>query len=278
MRRDKLGSMRNVVTGEAVELELPAETLITRGAALLVDLIVYWAALVLSIFLLGTGTTFVAPDPALQAAMMLGTVVLFLVVAPITVETLSRGRSLGRLIFGIRIVRDDGGSIRLRHAVIRGLVGFGEVYLSFGLVPLLCSMLNSRGKRLGDMVAGTYAVQARRPAFRPMMLPVPQHLTSWTQIADVGRLPDGLAAQVTQLLRAVENGGASRNMPVLHQTAERLAAEVAPYVSPAPPPSPALDFLTAVMAERRNRDYRRMRHRQERQHAMSMRLHTVPYR
>ena len=33
---------RSVVTGEAVALDLPAASLITRGASLLIDLIVYW--------------------------------------------------------------------------------------------------------------------------------------------------------------------------------------------------------------------------------------------
>ena len=36
-----------------------------------------------------------------------------MVVLPTTVETLTRGRSLGKLAMGIRIVRDDGGPVWL---------------------------------------------------------------------------------------------------------------------------------------------------------------------
>ena len=62
-------------------------------------------------------------------------VVLCFVVVPAAVETLSRGRSLGKLAAGLRIVRDDGGAIRFRHAVIRALIGFLEIYLTFGGLP-----------------------------------------------------------------------------------------------------------------------------------------------
>jgi len=60
-------------------------------------------------------------DEALMTAISVVALVLFIFVAPVTVETLSHGRSLGKLAVGARIVRDDGGSIGLRHAAIRGM-------------------------------------------------------------------------------------------------------------------------------------------------------------
>src|SRR5699024_1654829 len=150
-------------------------------------------------------------DPALQAALGLGTLVLCLVIAPVTVETLSRGRSLGKLIFGIRTVRDDGGAVRLRHCVIRGLAGFGEIYLTLGLLPLLTAMFTERSKRLGDVMAGTYAVRMRHPAVRPMMLPVPATMAAWAQIADIGRIPQEQAIRAGRLLRTLQTGGKKVN-------------------------------------------------------------------
>lgn len=52
----------------------------------------------------------------------------------VSVETLSRLKSLGQLVMGLRIVWDDGGSIRFRHAFIRGMLAVLEIYLLPGLV------------------------------------------------------------------------------------------------------------------------------------------------
>ena len=96
------------------------------------------------------------------AAVNVATFVLFLIVAPITVETLSHGKSLGKLAVGARIVRDDGGAIGLRHAFVRGLIGVFENYTGFAFIV---GLFNSKAKRLGDMLAGTYSQHERFPQF-----------------------------------------------------------------------------------------------------------------
>ncbi|GAB3194074.1 RDD family protein [Nesterenkonia suensis] len=271
--------MRTVITGEAVQLELPAASVAVRGASLLIDLVIHALIFIGIQLLFGyfSGAALETMDPAMYAAVSLFTLVLCFVILPVAVEALSRGRSLGRLIMGVRIVRDDGGTVRLRHALIRGLVGFPEIFITFGVLPLFCGMLNARGKRLGDMAAGTYGILVRQPKVKPMMLPVPQHLTSWTQIADLGRIPDRLALRISRLLRRMETTGRGDNLAVLHRTADQLAAELRPHIAPPPPPSTSMEFLTAVMAERRNREYRRLRRQQDRTAELGRRLHTLPY-
>lgn len=266
---------RSVITGEAVALDLPAASLITRGASLLIDLIVYWVTFGVMIFLLGF--TFSNVDPAMQAALSLGLLVLCLVIVPITVETLSRGRSVGKLIFGIRTVRDDGGAVRFRHCVIRGLAGFGEIYLTLGLLPLITAMFTERSKRLGDVMAGTYAVRMRHPAVRPMMRPIPPTMSAWAQIADIGRIPQDQATRAARLLRTLQVGGKNVQMPALIAAGNRIADQMLPYVSPEPPTASSIDFLSAVMAERRNREYQRLTRDAARTHRLHQRLHALPY-
>ena len=59
------------------------------------------------------------------------------VVLPTTVDTLTRGRSLGKLAMGIRIVRDDGGPLVFRQSLVRALVGIVELWLTLGTVALI---------------------------------------------------------------------------------------------------------------------------------------------
>ena len=92
---------------------------------------------------------------------LVGTLVVVFLVFPTTVETLSRGKSLGKWAFGLRAVRDDAGPISFQHAFVRALVGLVEIYLFFGAPAFFSALLSSRGKRLGDYAAGTYVVRER---------------------------------------------------------------------------------------------------------------------
>ena len=57
-------------------------------------------------------------------------------------ETLTRGRSLGKLALGLRTVRDDAGPITFHHALVRALIGFVEIYVFSG-IPAFFSMLSA---------------------------------------------------------------------------------------------------------------------------------------
>ena len=60
-------------------------------------------------------------DGALAHVALVGTLVVVFLVFPTTVETLTRGKSLGKLVFGLRAVRDDAGPITFQHAFVRAL-------------------------------------------------------------------------------------------------------------------------------------------------------------
>lgn len=99
--------MSELVTGEAVALELRPAKLPSRALAVLLDLAVSMTAyLIVTIGLLAATA---ALDDAARIAVSIASFVLLLVGGPIAVETLSHGRSLGKLAFGLRVVRDDGG-------------------------------------------------------------------------------------------------------------------------------------------------------------------------
>ena len=149
----------DLVTGEAVALDLPPASLGLRIASGLIDVIttvvlLFVVILVASIATLGT-------DAALAAVAFIGSIVIVFVVFPTTMETLTRGRSLGKLALGLRTVRDDAGPISFQHSFIRALVGFVEIYAFCGAPAFFSALLSSRGKRLGDYAAGTYVVRER---------------------------------------------------------------------------------------------------------------------
>ena len=131
----RAAGVSELVTGEAVALELRPAKLPSRALAVLIDMVVAWSAyLAVTLGLLAAAGSL---DDAAVAAIAVATFVLVLVGVPIAVETLSHGRSLGKLACGLRVVRDDGGPIRFRHALVRALVGVIELWLTFGGVAAI---------------------------------------------------------------------------------------------------------------------------------------------
>ena len=63
---------------------------------------------------------------------------------PAIIETMSHGRSLGKVTLGLRVVRDDGGPATARHALVRALIGYVEIYLLLGIPALVTSMIHPR--------------------------------------------------------------------------------------------------------------------------------------
>ncbi len=243
----------DMVTGEGVAVEVPVASVAARMASGAIDVVVAYVVFIGGIFVVG----FVAGgvSDAVLGILFIGLSVLAFIVLPTVVETLTRGRSLGRLALGLRTLRDDGGPTTFRHALVRGLVGYVEIYLLFGIPAILASMVHPRAKRLGDMAAGTIVISQRASLRLTPPPQMPPTLVHWAQSADVAALPSGLTVAVRQFLaRAPGLTPASR-----HALGVDLLASTLPYVAPPPPPGfhPEV-VLSAVVAERRRRDLDRL--------------------
>jgi uncharacterized RDD family membrane protein YckC len=239
------------IIGEGVALDVAAASLGSRAASALLDAVIIMVTYYVTLMVLAA-TVLNRLDTAAIAAVVLVHALGFFVGVPVAFETITRGRSVGRYALGLRIVRDDGGPISFRQAFIRALVGVIELWLSSGAIALIASAANSKGKRIGDMLAGTYALQTRTAPSQHAQLFVPYSLAPWAASVDIRRLPDGLALEARQLLtRAGALHPSSRR-----QLGEDLATRMMPYVAPMPPEGTHPEtFMTAVLAVRRDREF-----------------------
>ena len=245
--------MSELVTGEAVALELRPARLPSRALAVLLDLVAAMAVYVAVTIVLVTSTA--SLDEAAQTALSIATFVLVLVGGPIAVETLSHGRSLGKLACGLRVVRDDGGPIRFRHALVRGLIAVIEILMTFGIVACIASFVSARGRRLGDVFAGTLVVRERIPVTRTGFVPPPPPwLAGRFSGLDLSAVPDGLWLAVRQYLTRMQQ----LDPQVGWSMAERLASDLAERTgAPVPQGVPPAAYLAAVVQERQAREARR---------------------
>ncbi|MDN5686318.1 MAG: RDD family protein [Brachybacterium sp.] len=263
-----------VITGDAVLLDLRTASFAARMLAALID-----GALQLGVLVLGTLAVTVAAaradlDDGLVAAAIVTVSVLAYVGYPVLSELLLRGRSVGRLAMGTRVVRDDGGPVHVRQSLLRAVMAMLEIWSTAGALALASSVIDRRSRRLGDLLAGTVVIQERMRDLEPDRVEVPEVLRSWADTADVGRLPLTLMQDIRSFLpRSGSVHPASRR-----QISRDLLHRTLPHVAPAPPPgTDPEEFLAAVVAERSRRDETRLRRAQDRQVELSAEVRAVPF-
>ena len=240
-----------VLTGEAVALDVQPVGFFMRALGAVIDMLVGIALFLLFIWVASWVDAAGALPPELFPILTISVLVLIMVVLPTAVETASRGRSLGRLAVGARIVRADGGASGFRQAFIRALIGVVEIWFTLGALAAMVGAFTPRSQRLGDLVAGTYSERTRAPKLPPVVLVAPPALASWVALADVARLPDRLARRIAQFVRQ-----ADRMQPAARaRVAASLAAEAAPFVAPLPAVDPET-LLRGVSVVRRDRELR----------------------
>jgi uncharacterized RDD family membrane protein YckC len=255
------------LTGEAVHVDLRVARLGSRMLARFVDIViqmvlagVLFTALVILAALAGEAG-WIQFDDAVFGVLFIVTLALTFIGYPVIMETLTRGRTMGKLIVGLRVVRDDGGPVTFRHAIARGLVGATLEWPGLIAAPLtwlatiIVMIVSPQGKRLGDHVAGTVVIHERTPAAWGWVPQMPVGLGQWAATLDLTGLDDDLALAVRHFL--------ARNRqlrePARSRLGHRLTQEVAAVTNPPPPPeTPGWAYLAAVHAERHQRALRQL--------------------
>lgn len=221
-----------IITPEAVELDLDSAGLASRLLAGLIDVAV------ISMVLYGVSTVAAVGGASVAAAdetlgivaavfILVGTFAVLLV-WPAAWEIGTKGRSPGKLALGLRVVTVEGAPIRVRHAVVRGLVGVVEVMMTFGVVAVAVALGSRRFRRLGDHLAGTVVIRERGGGgdAHPRRFVPPPGWEPWAARLDATRLgPDDYRVVRSYLLRAA-------NLPpeVRARLGHRILATVLPRV------------------------------------------------
>lgn len=241
-----------VVTGDAVVLDVQIAQLAVRAVSALIDVTVVFIAYIIGVML--WAATLQEFDAALSGAVLTILTVLALVGYPVAFETATRGRSLGKMAMGLRVVSDDGGPERFRQALFRAMAGVIEIWIFTGGPAVICSLLSSKGKRLGDVFAGTTVISERGPRLSPPP-PMPPQLAWWASSLQLS----GLRAEQAELARQFLSRASQLDPVVRDQMAYRITSDVVAQISPSPPPGTPPQFvLAAVLAERHRRELARL--------------------
>ncbi len=245
--------MSEVVTGDAVVLDVQIAQLPVRAVSAIIDMTVMFIGYIMGLTLWAASLSEL--DEALTIAFLIIFTVLVLVGYPVIMETATRGRSLGKIAMGLRVVSDDGGPERFRQALFRALAAVVEIWMLLGSPAVICSMLSPKAKRVGDIFAGTIVVSERGPRLAPPPA-MPPTLAWWASSLQLS----GLSAGQAEVARQFLSRAPQLDLRLRHQMAYRIAGDVLSHIAPPPPPgTPPQLVLAAVLAERHRRELARLR-------------------
>jgi uncharacterized RDD family membrane protein YckC len=121
-------------------------------------------------------------------------------------EMITAGRSLGKMLIGLRVVKDDGFPVTFQQSLVRNLLRMVDMLPTNYITGLVAMVVSKQGKRLGDQVAGTIVIRLDRPEAAAPSTPS-EHGVSTSfrfdraQIAQIGKNERAL---LRQTLRRVE--------------------------------------------------------------------------
>jgi hypothetical protein len=135
-------------------------------------------------------------------------------------EWLWQGRTPGKRLLGIRVVRDGGFTLDLISSMIRNIVRVIEAALGFYAISAICALLSPLNRRLGDLAAGTLVVRDQRYE-RARSIPFSEGKREDPVVRDVGERERELIRQY-----------AERRGSLGLESRLRLAATIAATVRP----------------------------------------------
>ncbi len=191
LERGRLKRLRELVTPEGLSLPLSVASKSARAGAIILDLTILFLGTLIFLFLftaLGFSmfnvTNMEEVSPALELVAIIITLLLFLARHGyfLWFELGPRGATPGKRMLGLRVAARDGKRLTTEAVIARNLLRDVEVFLPtffllgggqeagvagmaafvWLMIFLLFPMFNKDGLRAGDLVAGTWVVEAQR--------------------------------------------------------------------------------------------------------------------
>jgi uncharacterized RDD family membrane protein YckC len=151
-------------TSQFVTIDYELASPVYRAVAAFLDvvfLVIYMALAGMFI----SANLFTTDFDAMQDRLSLMTVFLvrlpWLLYSPV-IEWLTNGRSLGKLIMGIRVVKSNGETAGLREYFTRWIFRIVDIWVGgFGFLALLVAGTTEKRQRIGDIMADTVVIKVK---------------------------------------------------------------------------------------------------------------------
>lgn len=151
----------SITTTQNVNINFTAASLGVRILALLADLLIQIAYLIFINWFIFDVLEFeyVIRDWDTWSIIALQmTLYLPVMFYTLTLESIFDGQTLGKRLLKIKVVKIDGYQADFGDYLIRWLLRIIDLYIIFGLIGLITSLVSKKTQRLGDLAAGTAVI------------------------------------------------------------------------------------------------------------------------
>jgi uncharacterized RDD family membrane protein YckC len=159
----------------------------------------------------------------------------------IVLEWLWQGQTVGKRLYGLRVIRDDGAPAGFIAVLIRNLIRIVDFLPLFYGLGLLMIIGTSRSQRLGDLAAGTYVVRAPRPQLDYFSLRTVTPIAAGA-VVETRALPGEVQRLVREFVARESKLASVDRLRIAHQIAEA----VRPYARDLETTADDVEFLRAV--------------------------------
>lgn len=164
VQAERLAPTKKIKTGPVV-VDFDAERLkapfLLRCGALLIDYILLISVPVISL-LVGRSLDYDGTKLLNSEVSNTGwLIMILLLLTNFVIFPMFSGKSIGKILTGIRIVKTNGSAPSIGTLLVRHLIGYPLTIVTFGM-GFLFSVLSQKGRALHDFLAGTVVIYGRK--------------------------------------------------------------------------------------------------------------------
>lgn len=187
-----------ICTPEGVRFELPLAGPASRFLAWLLDAVVINGAFAVVVRFVSLGR---AIDADFTMALLILTYFLLTIGYPIALEWMWRGQTVGKRIFGLRVIDAGGRRLEFTQILLRNLLRLVDTLPFLYLLGGVSLVLTRRCQRLGDLAADTVVIRQRKLSLPH--IPPPQNAERFNSLLDHPHLAARLRQSVPVALAQI---------------------------------------------------------------------------
>lgn len=137
-------------------------------------------------------------------------------------ETFFQGQSLAKRVINLKVVKADGTQPTIGSYFIRWIFRIVDISLTMGLAAVLTVIINGRGQRLGDIVAGTTVIKLGKTnhLLDTIYMPIPDGYT--LVFEETNKLSDKDINIVHEVYRKLRSSKSQSTLLLAQRTKENL--------------------------------------------------------
>jgi uncharacterized RDD family membrane protein YckC len=236
-----------VLTTQNVAINYEVANIGERLLARLLDLVFFAVYLIIGYMIMGQVVKNLDYEKMAQYSMVIGLLIPIPVLTyTLWCEPLFNGRTIGKLILGLKVVKTDGTPARIGDSAFRWVMRLfeGETISLFTCLALPVAIISGKGQRIGDMIAGTMVIRTKMKAtLRNTIIQQinPYYKVVFPQVSALNDRDMNIIRDV--MTQSFETG----NYALLEYLGHKVKTVMGVY--PPPQQLPTMQFLNIVLAD-----------------------------